>query len=131
MIIKKIRDTPKFDVREAYGQEAEGVSIKWLSEKRTGGSSYLHNFALRYFIFKPGGYLTPHKHPWEQELAITLGRIIVTAGGKNVEATVGDVIYIAANEEHGFKCISDEPAEFYCVIGCVGNGENCIGIEEP
>ena len=129
MIVKKIKATPEFDVKEAYGQDAEGVTIRWISEKRTGGPEYLHNFALRYFVFKPGGYLAPHKHPWEQEMAITRGRLLVTCEGKSVEATSGEVLYFAANEEHGFKCTSDEPAELFCIIGCVGERENCIGLE--
>jgi quercetin dioxygenase-like cupin family protein len=41
------------------------------------------------------------------------------------------VAYFPANEEHGFKTIGDEPSEFYCVIGCIGKGENCLGISEP
>ena len=56
MIIKHVKEVKSFDVKEAYGQDAEGVSIRWISEKRTGGDEYLHNFALRYFTFKPNAY---------------------------------------------------------------------------
>lgn len=131
MIVKNIMEIKGYDVKEAYGTNAEGVTIRWLSEKRTGGEEYMHHFALRYFVIKPGGYLAPHKHPWEQEIAITKGRLVATAEGKSVEAGPGDVLYFATNEEHGFKTISDESCEFYCVIGCPGKGENCIGLDEP
>jgi len=131
VIIKNIRDVKGYDVKEAYGQYAEGVTIRWISEKRTGGEEYLHNFALRYFVIEPRGYLKPHKHPWEQEIAVTGGRLQVLGPGKGGILGVGDVAYFPANEEHGFKTIGDEPGEFYCVIGCIGKGENCLGLSEP
>jgi quercetin dioxygenase-like cupin family protein len=131
VIIKNIRDVKGYDVKEAYGQDAEGVTIRWISEKRTGGEEYLHNFALRYFVIEPSGYLNPHKHPWEQEIAVTRGRLQVLGPGKGGILGVGDVAYFPGNEEHGFKTIGDEPSEFYCVIGCIGKGENCLGISEP
>jgi quercetin dioxygenase-like cupin family protein len=118
VIIKNIRDVKGYDVKEAYGQDAEG-------------EEYLHNFALRYFVIEPSGYLNPHKHPWEQEIAVTRGRLQVLGHGKGGILGVGDVAYFPANEEHGFKTIGDEPSEFYCVIGCIGKGENCLGISEP
>ena len=75
VIVKKIRKIKEYGVKEAYGQDAEGVTIRWISDKNTGGEEYLHNFALRYFVFKPGGYMALHKHPWEQEIAVTKGRL--------------------------------------------------------
>ena len=130
VIIRKVMELEEYDVKEAYGADAEGVMIRWISEKRTGGEEYLHNFALRYFVFKAGGYLAPHKHPWEQEIAVTKGRLQITGlrGGKTLE--IGDVAYFSANEEHGFKAVGTEPSEFYCVIGCLEKGENCIGLSE-
>jgi quercetin dioxygenase-like cupin family protein len=131
VIVKNIRDIKGYDVKEAYGQDSVGVTIRWISEKRTGGEEYMHNFALRYFVIEPRGYLNPHKHPWEQEIAVTRGRLQVLGSKKGVTLDVGDVAYFPANEEHGFKTIGDEPGEFYCVIGCLGKGENCLGISEP
>jgi quercetin dioxygenase-like cupin family protein len=131
MIVKNINEIKGYDVKEAYGSNAKGVTIRWISERRTGGEEYMHHFALRYFVIEPGGYLAPHKHPWEQEIAIVKGMLVATAEGKSVEAKPGDVLYFAANEEHGFKAIGNEPCEFYCVIGCPGKGENCIGLGEP
>jgi quercetin dioxygenase-like cupin family protein len=131
VVIKNIKQVKEYDVREAYGQDAQGVAIRWISEKRTGGDEYLHNFALRYFVIKPEGYLAPHKHQWEQEIAVTRGRLQITGSSGGKTLGVGDVAYFAANEEHGFKAIGNEPSEFYCVIGCLGKGENCIGLSEP
>jgi len=129
MIVKRVKDVKDFDVKEAYGQDAEGVSIRWISEKRTGGDEYLHNFALRYFTFKPNAYMSPHKHIWEQEIAVTKGRIQVLGASNDQILEAGDVGYFPANEVHGFKNLSDESSEFYCVIGCVGKGENCLGLQ--
>ena len=129
MIIKCVKEVKGFDVKEAYGQDAEGVSIRWISEKRTGGDEYLHNFALRYFTFKHNAYMSPHKHPWEQEIAVTRGKIQVLGVASDQILKEGDVAYFPANEVHGFKNLSSGESEFYRVIGCVGKGENCLGIQ--
>jgi quercetin dioxygenase-like cupin family protein len=129
MIIKNVKEIKDYDVKEAYGQDAEGVTIRWISEKRTGGDDYLHNFALRYFTFKPNAYMNPHKHPWEQEIAVTRGKIQVLGVADDTILKASDVAYFAANEVHGFKNLSNGESEFYCVIGCVGKGENCLGIQ--
>ena len=55
MIVKNLNELKAWDVKEACGSDAEGVMISWVSEKRTGGDEYLHNFALRYFSITPGG----------------------------------------------------------------------------
>ncbi len=128
MILRNCKEVPEYDVREAYGSDARGVAIRWISDKRTGNDAYLHNFALRYFTFKSKGYLAPHTHPWEQEIIVTRGRAIVTTKDTETEVKTGDAVYFAGNELHGFKNIWDEPFEFYCIIGCVGKGENCIGL---
>jgi quercetin dioxygenase-like cupin family protein len=130
VIIKNIREIKEYDVKETYGQDAEGVTVRWISEKRTGGKEYLHNFALRYFIIQPGGYFVSHQHPWEQEIIITKGRLQITGSKNHRILEKGDVAYFARNEEHGLKNIGDKPGEFYCIIGCLGDGENCIGISE-
>ena len=130
VVIRKIRELKEYDVKEAYGTDAEGVTIRWISEKRTGGEEYLHNFALRYFVIEVDGFLAPHKHPWEQEIAVTRGRLQITGLNQGRMIEKDDVAYFPANEEHGFKTIGSNPVEFYCVIGCIGKGENCIGISE-
>ena len=130
VIIRKISEVPEYDVREAYGQDAEGVTIRWITDSKTGGDEYLHNFALRYFVFKPGGYMALHQHPWEQEIAVTKGKFKILGGQSDEIVEAGDVAYFPADEDHGFQNIGDETGEFYCVIGCIGKGENCIGIVE-
>jgi hypothetical protein len=35
MIVKNIKEIKEYDVKEAYGTNAEGVTIRWISEKRT------------------------------------------------------------------------------------------------
>ena len=128
VIIKRVNELEEYDVKEAYGADAEGVMIRWISEKRTGGEEYLHNFALRYFVIKAGGHLAPHKHPWEQEIAVTKGQLKITGQSQVRIIEKDDVAYFPANEIHGFEAVGDGPAEFYCVIGCIENGENCLGI---
>ena len=128
VIIKKLKKIREYDVKEAYGTDAKGVTIRWVSEKRTGGPEYLHNFALRYFAIQPGGYIAPHRHPWEQEIVITKGCLKIINPNHQKVIQKGDIAYFRANEEHGFKNDNDKPSEFYCIIGCLEKGENCVGI---
>ena len=128
MIIRDIKDVKEYDVKEAYGIDSEGVGIRWISEKRTGDEKYLHNFALRYFTIAPGGYLAPHSHPWEQEIIVVRGKGTVTTRAGEIEAPTGKAVYFYGNELHGFRNPHDEAFEFYCIIGCIENGENCIGL---
>lgn len=128
MIKRRKGEVKGYDVREAYGSDAEGVTIRWISDQRTGGDEYMHHFALRYFTFNPRGYLAPHRHPWEQEIIITNGRGQVIVDGEEHDANPGDVFYFASDELHGFRNASDSDFEFYCIIGCVEKGENCIGL---
>jgi len=37
VIIRRVKELKEYDVKEAYGTNAEGVRIRWISEKRTGG----------------------------------------------------------------------------------------------
>ena len=128
LIKRRAEQIEGYDVREAYGSDAQGVTIRWISEKRTGDDEYMHHFALRYFTIKPKGYMAPHTHPWEQEIIVTKGKAQVTTEKETVQADQGDAFYFAANELHGFRNESNSDFEFYCVIGCVGKGENCIGL---
>jgi len=128
VIKRRAEEITAYDVKEAYGSDAEGVTIRWISDLRTGGNEYLHHFALRHFTIKPEGYLASHKHPWEQEIIVTKGKGQVTLESENFEANPGDVFYFAANELHGFRNIASSDFEFYCIVGCVDKGENCIGL---
>ena len=128
MIVRNVKDAKEHDVKEAYGSDADGVAIRWISDRRTGSEDYLHNFALRYFTIRPGGYLAPHKHPWEQEIVVTKGRGTVATKENETDVGVGDAVYFAGDELHGFKNTGGETFEFYCIIGCLEGGENCIGL---
>ena len=130
VIIKNVRELKAYDVKQAYGIEAKGVTIRWISERETGGPDYLHNFALRYFTLEAGGYIAPHKHAWEQEVVVTKGQLQITGRGQGGIIKKADVAYFSANEEHGFKVLGDELSEFYCIIGCIGESENCVGLPE-
>ena len=129
MIVRNVREVKEYDVREAYGHPSEGITIRWIMEKRLGGDEYMHHFALRHFTMKPRGYYPPpHSHPWEEVMVITKGKCTVTSGGKTVEAGPEDAIYVPANEDHSFKNPYDETCEFYCIYACIGEGENCLGL---
>ena len=128
MIKRRTDEIEGHDVRDAYGTDARNVTIRWISDSRTGGPEYMHHFGLRYFVIGPKGYMAAHKHPWEQEIIVTKGKALITLEKETLEAVQGDVLYFAADELHGFRNETDSSFEFYCVIGCVGKGENCIGL---
>lgn len=128
MIKRRADEIEGFDVKAAYGVGAENVTLRWITDLRAGGPEYMHHFALRYFTIGPKGILAPHNHPWEEEIIVTKGKALVMTGKETVDAGVGDIVYFSADEVHGFRNESDSDFEFYCIIGCVGKGENCIGL---
>ena len=89
------------------------------------------NFALRYFVFQPRGYLPPHKHPLEREIIVVKGTLETTSGGRTVKNEPGDIVYISADEEHGFRNIGEETCEFYCIIGLCGRRRKLYRLGEP
>ena len=129
MIVRNMKDIPGFEIT---ARGAQGVTIKWLTEKRLGGDNYLHNFAVRFFEIKPGGFWLPgHVHAWDEAFVILSGRMAFTSGEETKEVSSGDVVYVPANEPHHGRNPSDkEPLTFMCVIGCVGDKSNCVGPEK-
>jgi quercetin dioxygenase-like cupin family protein len=59
---------------------------------------------------------------------VTKGKALVMTERETLEASAGDILYFSSDEVHGFRNEADSTFEFYCIIGCVGNGENCIGL---
>ncbi len=118
MIIRK--EGIKYDLKEKGKLDVEGAEVEWI---------FYHNnekpsMALRRYKIRKGGYIGNHSHPWEHIIVVLRGRAEVTSGDRKAIVEAGDHIYIPANEEHGFRNIGDEDAEFYCIINCIGG--NCI-----
>ena len=58
----------------------------------------------------------PHKHVHEELLMLRRGSLEVTISGKVTHATTGSIVYVASNEEHGWRNpSSDEHAEYFVI----------------
>jgi len=79
-------------------------------------SSDAPTFAMRLFEMDPGGHIELHSHPWEHEIFVLRGRVRVRIGDQTIEAGPRTAIYIPPNVPHEYWCISEEKAEFICVI---------------
>jgi len=55
----------------------------------------------------------PHKHVHEELLMIREGTLEVTMGGKTTRVGPGSSVYIASNEEHGWKNVGTTPAKYF------------------
>ena len=74
------------------------------------------NFALRRFIIEPGGYLPKHTNTVEHEQYVLRGKGQIGIGEDVFEVGPGDVVFIPAGVPHWYRCLSDEPFEFLCVV---------------
>ena len=111
MLAKEVESVPEEPV-----EGAEGVWVRWLISRRDGAP----NFAMRLFRFEPGASMAPHSHPWEHEIYVLSGRVVVTVGGEEVEAGPGTALLVPPNVEHSYRNPGEEDAVFICVIPLSG-----------
>ena len=71
------------------------------------GPEVSNNFQVTQVNFKRGVRNKFHKHDTEQILIVTEGKGIVATDEEEVVVTVGDVIYIPANEKHWHGATKD------------------------
>jgi quercetin dioxygenase-like cupin family protein len=57
----------------------------------------------------------PHHHVHEEILMLQTGRLDVMIMGKTTRVTAGSVVYVASNEEHGWKNAGAEPAQYFVI----------------
>lgn len=87
--------------------------IRWLVTSRDGAP----NFAMRVIELLDRGNIIPlHRHPYEHEIFIIEGRGHVRSADGEHAVGVGDFIYVAPDEEHGFENTGNTPFRFICVI---------------
>jgi quercetin dioxygenase-like cupin family protein len=55
----------------------------------------------------------PHRHVHEELLLIREGTVEVTVGTKTSRLGPGSTVYIASNEEHGWKNVGSTPAKYF------------------
>jgi quercetin dioxygenase-like cupin family protein len=57
----------------------------------------------------------PHHHVHEEMILIREGTLEVTVKGRTERLGPGSAIYIASNEEHGWKNVGTSPAKYFVV----------------
>jgi quercetin dioxygenase-like cupin family protein len=98
---------------EIFGDEAPGVSIRWVIDEEKDGAPV---YALRVIEVAPGGHTPDHNHPFEHENFIMEGQGRVQIEGKWFEVTVGDIVFVPPNTQHTYVNTGDEPFKFLCGI---------------
>jgi quercetin dioxygenase-like cupin family protein len=116
MKLKKTKDVKPEKVT-AYG--STGTSIQWLWGKDDG----VPHFTLRRFKILPNGKIGLHNHPEEHEIFILEGEgVVFNDSGYELQVVPQDVLYVPANELHGYRNTSEKEFVFLCTIPILSKG---------
>ena len=99
-------------VDPAPSDHGEGVSIRWVINREHGAP----NFAMRLIEVQPGSSTPFHDHWNELEVYLLQGMGTVKGSEGDRALDIGDVVYVAPNEEHQFVTSGTEPFKFICVV---------------
>ena len=110
MIVKQPQAVPAQDVTM---EGARDVQVRVLF----GPADQAPTFAMRIFDLAPGGHTPFHEHPFEHEVVILSGDIVIVTEDGDRPVQVGDGILIYPDEKHQFRNRSDsQPASFMCLV---------------
>lgn len=110
MIIKNIQQEAATPVTM---DGAKDVTVRVL----IGPKDKAPTFAMRLFELGPGGHTPYHTHNFEHEVIILNGDIAAVTPQGPKPLNKGDVLLVAANEEHQFKNQSaKDKAQFICLV---------------
>lgn len=109
MIRKNIANVPS---QEVTMEGASGTRIQWLF----GADDGVPGFFMRRFTMAPGGSIPLHGHPWEHEIYILAGQAEVFTDTETITVTAGDALYVAPEEQHGYRTIGEVDLEFLCMV---------------
>ncbi|OGF64708.1 MAG: cupin [Candidatus Fischerbacteria bacterium RBG_13_37_8] len=99
------------DVNKDIVKAGTNVSMQVLISSKEGP-----NFAMRRFIFEPGGEMPRHTNEVEHEQLVLNGKAQVGIGDDVYEVKKGDVLFIPAHVPHWYKNIGEETFEFLCMV---------------
>lgn len=74
------------------------------------------HFALRKFVFAPGGGMPLHTNEVEHEQYVLAGEADVRLGTETRRVRAGDAVYIPARTPHAYKVVGHRPFELLCVV---------------
>ena len=73
-------------------------------------------FHVRYFEAAPGGHTTHERHHHVHVVVPIRGRGEVRLNEQCEEIGFGDVVYVAPDDPHQFRCVGGEPFGFLCIV---------------
>ena len=98
---------------EIYGDEAPGVTIRYLIEEERDGAPF---YSMRMIEVAPGGHTPRHIHPFEHENFIVEGKGRLLIGDEWHEVRPGDVAFVPGDIEHTYENAGERPFKFICSI---------------
>jgi quercetin dioxygenase-like cupin family protein len=117
-IIHKLTSNHKNDLTwdgartRSYSLENGKVIESWL----IGKAEKAENFALRYYKLGLGMNTRKECHAHDHGIIIMHGKALIILENEQIEAEMGDVVYISSDEEHQLRNIGDENLGFMCII---------------
>ncbi len=122
------RELPSGVVRRSEEVESREVAAGTATRVQVlmGPADGAPNFAMRRFIMGVGGGMPTHTNTVEHEQYVLKGRAEVSIGGKKLQVSAGDVLFIPAGLPHDYRVI-EAPFEFLCIVP---NAEDRIDILE-
>jgi quercetin dioxygenase-like cupin family protein len=98
---------------ETYGDQAPGVSIRWLIDEEHDGAPF---YALRIIEVQPGGHTPDHTHPFEHENFVVEGQGRVLIGESWHDVVPGSVVFVPAGVRHTYVNAGESTFRFLCGI---------------
>ena len=101
-----------------YGNDVEGQDrapgvTRWMRVTKDCGAQEL---ILGELDFAPGGSITPHIHPTEEAMFVTLGTLEAVLGDESCTVKAGDAVLAPVGVKHGFVNRSSEHARLVFVF---------------
>lgn len=115
-------DAAKFSWQGAADEPYKSDSAaSWEGIRRVtllGPRQHGMDFHVRYFEVAPGGHSSREKHEHEHVVIGWRGQGIVEFDGREEPVKVGDIVYVAPQSVHQFRCAADAqvPFGFLCLV---------------
>jgi len=110
-IIRKMSDVAAKKV-----DGAEGAAVQVL----LGPSDGMPNFYTRVFTLEAGARVPKHRHrSIEHEQVVIEGEMVLMLEKREVTVRAGDVVYLPADQFHGYENRSENQARFLCMVPAV------------
>ncbi len=104
------------DVEAGKVDGAEGASIQVL----LGPGDKMPNFYTRLFTLEAGARIPKHRHRGiEHEQMILEGEMVLMLEDKEQTVRAGDVVYLPADQFHGYENRAGKQARFLCMVPAV------------